>query len=373
MRRAQGCAQPRDTAVPDQPDPRFSGAGAHKEGLRLAAKYRPQTVAEFCISPALAESLRAMASIDDLSIMFVGAPFSGKTALLTAIVREYYKIPRDAPIPETNVMFVNSLGDNGIGFYRIDLKTFCKSRSTIPGRKKTVVVDDIDALTEQSQHVFRNHIDKYGHCVNFVSACTNPQRVVASLQSRLHPVRLEKPAAAQVGALIRRVAETEAIEIDAGALELMLGFCDHSICAMLNYLEKARLLGIPVRCAPASPAGSASMRDVGVVELITDISNDEFRRYFELVRARALQEAIAVLYCMYDGGYSVIDILEYLFAFAKASAMLTDGEKYAVVEILCRYIAIFNTAHEDAVELALMTNNMLGALLPAPGAPLAQK
>ena len=357
MSEDRGSAQQLGRSGTKGPDARFL-ACADTDDRRLIVKYRPRTVAEFCISPALAEAIRVMADVDDMSIMFVGDAFSGKTALLIAIIREYYQIPRCAPIPETNVLFINSLGEHGIGFYRTDIKTFCKSRCTIPGRKKMIVVDDIDALTEQSQHVFRNHIDKYGHNVNFVSACTNPQKVVASLQSRLHSVRLEKPSAAQVGALIRSVVENEAIAVDAGALELMLGFCGHSVCAMLNYLEKTRILDVPV----SSSSEGFSAGEVGALELITDVSNEEFRRYIELVRARSLGGAIAVLYDIYDCGYSVIDILEYLFAFVKSTAMLADGEKYAVVEILCRYIAVFNTAHEDAVELALMTNNMLGAL-----------
>jgi hypothetical protein len=41
---------------------------------------------------------------------------------------------------------------------------------------------------------------------------------------------------------------------------------------------------------------------------------------------------------------------------------LTEDHKYIVVALLCKYITIFNTSHEDPVELAILTNNMIEAI-----------
>jgi DNA polymerase III delta prime subunit len=50
------------------------------------------------------------------------------------------------------------------------VKTFCQTCSVIKGKKKIIVLDDIDLINEQSQQVFRNCIDKFSHNVNFISS-----------------------------------------------------------------------------------------------------------------------------------------------------------------------------------------------------------
>ena len=49
-----------------------------------------------------------------------------------------------------------------------------------------VVIDDMDILNEQSQQVFRNYIDKYKNNVNFICSCSNIEKIIESIQSRLY-------------------------------------------------------------------------------------------------------------------------------------------------------------------------------------------
>jgi len=91
-----------------------------------------------------------------------------------------------------------------------------------------------------------------------------------------------------------------------------------------------------------------------------------FEEYFILMRAMGeqppeggkLNRAIKILYEIYDYGYSVIDILDFMFSFVKKTELLTENQKYQIIPILCKYITIFHNVHEDVIELALMTNNM---------------
>ena len=65
-------------------------------------------------------------------------------------------------------MYLNNSKDQGIHFYRNEVKTFCQTCSLIPNKKKFVVIDDIDYINEQSQQAFRNIIDKYNHNIHFI-------------------------------------------------------------------------------------------------------------------------------------------------------------------------------------------------------------
>jgi DNA polymerase III delta prime subunit len=53
------------------------------------------------------------------------------------------------------------------------------------------MLDDIDMINDQSQQVFRNCIDKYSHNVHFICSCTNSQKVIESLQSRLMIIKIK--------------------------------------------------------------------------------------------------------------------------------------------------------------------------------------
>jgi hypothetical protein len=62
---------------------------------------------------------------------------------------------------------------------------------------------------------------------------------------------------------------------------------------------------------------------------------------------------------VYDKGYSVMDILDNYFLFVKITPMLNEDEKYKIIPFICKYITIFHNIHEDEIELALFTNNLI--------------
>jgi DNA polymerase III gamma/tau subunit len=73
---------------------------------------------------------------------------------------------------------------------------------------------------------------------------------------------------------------------------------------LINYLEKIYIYGEPVTIEICK-------------NICSNISIHKFEVYIEALKNRQLQKAIEVLYEIYDQGYSVIDILDYLFSFIK--------------------------------------------------------
>jgi DNA polymerase III delta prime subunit len=128
--------------------------------------------------------------MDSLNILLVGDIASGKTTLLNIIIREYYK-GIEPKLYQENILYINSLKEQGINYYRSDVKTFCQTCSMIKNKKKIIVLDDIDLINEQSQQVFRNCIDKFSQNVHFISSCSNIQKVIESLQSRFYIIKMK--------------------------------------------------------------------------------------------------------------------------------------------------------------------------------------
>ena len=309
-------------------------------------KYRPYYLKDFCVTDTFRNAVNTLIEVDELNVLFVGNGNSGKTSLLNALIREYYNLEKNAPFPESNILFVNNLKEQGIQYFRNDMKTFCQSRSSIHGKKKLVLIDDIDTINEQSQQVFRNYIDKYRNNIQFISVCTNVQKVVESIQSRLHIIQIPPPSNCQIHEIMNRIICEDNIQIDEESKDYIMTLSNHSIRTMISLLEKIYIYNKPIN------------KDT-CVQICSIISYQRFETYIHYLQKQELNNAIQTMYNIYDYGYSVIDIFDYLFSYVKRTELLSDDLKYKVTALLCKYITIFNMIHEDCIELALFTGNMM--------------
>jgi DNA polymerase III delta prime subunit len=309
------------------------------------SKYKPYFIDEFCMDEKLLYVLKSLFEMDSLNILFIGNPSSGKTTLLYSIIREYYNLNKTEYFPENNILFINNLKEQGIQYFRNEMKTFCQSHTTISGKKKLVIIDDIDNINEQSQQVFRNYIDKYKNNINFISVCTNIQKVIESIQSRLHILKIIPLTDEQIKKIMNKIIIEENIHIDEESKEYLLLISCNSIRIIINYLEKIKLLDTPVNIEMCK-------------KLFSTISFQKFELYLDNIKNKKLIDAIYILYEIYDYGYSVIDILDYFFSFVKITNLIDDETKYQIIPYICKNITIFHNIHEDGIELSIFTNNI---------------
>ena len=127
--------------------------------LPFLIKYQPKEIDDFIIDDDFKNFLKLMLNNDTLNILLNGKSGTGKTCMLKIIINEYYNNYNTDEI-NGNILYINNLKDQGIQFYRNDVKTFCQTKCSIYGKKKTIVIDDLDSINDQSQQVFRNCIDK---------------------------------------------------------------------------------------------------------------------------------------------------------------------------------------------------------------------
>lgn len=315
----------------------------------FVSKYKPYYINEFCSSEQFKSVLQTLMKIDDLNLLITGSACSGKTSLLYAIIRDYYGIEKHKGVPENNILFVNSLKEQGISYYRNEMKTFSQSRCSIHGKKKLIVVDDLDMVNEQCQQVFRNYIDKYKTNIHFISVCSNIQKVIESIQSRIHILHIPKPTLDQIRDVQLHIISSEKMNISHEAQNHILHSCNHSIRESITMLEKIWLL--TDRNQPLS------LDDCKLI--ISSISSEHFEDYVYHLKQNELYTATRSLYLIHDYGYSVIDILDSFFSFVKNTHVLDENEKYNLLPPLCEYISYFHNIHEDEIELALFTHTIL--------------
>jgi DNA polymerase III delta prime subunit len=311
-------------------------------------KYQPMYFRDFESDDETIDILYTLINMNNLNILFIGDIGSGKTTFLNTMVKEYFK---DYTLEQyqDNILYINSLKEQGINYYRNDVKTFCQTCSCIKNKKKIIILDDIDVINEQSQQVFRNCIDKYSHNVHFISSCSNSQKVIESLQSRLTIIKIKPLQKHNLNQIMQKIMYSENITISPEAREFILNVSNNNTKIFINYMEKFKLLNQHI--------------DLDLVtNVCTNISFFIFEDYTNFLKKGQLNLAVKILYDVYDKGYSVMDILDNYFLFVKITTLLTETQKYDIIPIICKYITIFHNIHEDEIELALFSNNLFSIL-----------
>jgi len=293
-------------------------------------KYQPLYFKDFEADTVLFDMLNTLINMDNLNILFIGDVGAGKTTFLNAVIKEYY----NNISAQDNILYINSLKEQGINYYRNEVKTFCQTCSAVKNKKKIVVLDDIDIINEQSQQVFRNCIDKYSHNVHFIASCSNPQKVIESLQSRFIIIKIKPLLKTQLSKIMQKIIDKENIIIDEEAKQFILNVCNNNAKILINYMEKFKLLNEDVNIHNA-------------INVCTNISYLLFEEYTMCIKNGELKKAIKILYDLYDKGYSVIDILDNYFLFIKITTCICETEKYDIIPLICKYITVFNNIHED--------------------------
>jgi len=319
------------------------------------SKYQPHELDDFQqLDANTVKLVKSLIHLNNLNILIVGDSGTGKTSIIKSIIKEYYGNDYN----HENVLVLNSLKEQGIQYYRNDLKIFCQTCSLIKNKKKIILLDDMDLINEQSQQVFRNYMDKYKHNINFISSCTNIQKVIDSLQSRTIIIKIHPVTYSCLQQIITKISSSETLLFTCESEKLLLQVCNNSIRILLNYLEKIKILILH-----SSETQHDNVIEVeSIHKLSTNISYTLFDEYTNLILNNKMIESVNIFYRLHHEGYSVMDILDNYFTYIKITTLFNESVKYKLTILVCKYIIHFHNIHEDELELAFFTNNFIKTL-----------
>lgn len=344
----------------------------------LINKYKPTNFCNF--SPGDVENpiisfLKKQIEKNKILTIIVGEEETGKTTLLNTIIREYYGTSA-ATTPSSyrsNVLHIHYLKEQGTAYYKNEVKYFCQTYCSIPGKKKTIVLDDLDFMTEANQTIFINIIDKYSKCVNFIASCKLIHKILYGIQTRLMIARLHKLSVPTMITIANRIIEEEGLEFESDAVDSLITVSKYKVNRMINCIDKIKLFYSNSSTNPNIIPKTINSETV--YQLCANIQYTFYKNYFLQILEGNLKGAIDILYDLHDKGFSVIDILDNMFEYSKlittSDDLLADSvfvlpivemKMYDIIKIICKYITIFYNIHEDEIELSLITNEIISTI-----------
>ena len=304
----------------------------------LFDKYKPTTLKDFITDDNTRQLMNIFIDIDSLNLLIIGDTGTGKSTLIDVLINEYYK----SSYNKENIMYINLLKEQGIHHFRQNIKTFCQTTNNIQ-QKKIVVIDNIDQINDQSQQIIRNNIDKYSHKTNFILSCSNIQKVLDNLQSRVNIIKLHSISKKQLFEYAQQMCIGEDLNLPNDCIQYIVNISNNSIRLLISYITKLKLLKDDI-----------TMDKIRVI--CTQISYTFFDDYTHMwLNERDSIKASEHIMSLTELGYSVMDVIETYFNYIKNVSNIDDEYKFSIFPIICKYINIFHSVHEEPFELTLMT------------------
>jgi DNA polymerase III delta prime subunit len=321
--------------------------------LSFYEKYRPTQFDQLIIDSDIVSAVKKMTENHCLNFLFVGDIGSGKSTIINVIVNEYF-----SGNTEHNIMNINNLNERGIQFYRNDIFNFCKTYTTVVGKKKLVVIDNIDEIPKSSQHVFRMLIDKCSSNAQFIFTCSSLLKVIDSIQSRLNIISLPRCSKIQVEKVVRHISKCENILLEPPAMNFLIAISEPFINVAINYLEKIKLS----ISSSNNEANNVPFTLLKIEQICTGIEDGIFSNYFYQLKMQHLHDAIKIIQEIYDRMFSISDIINSFFQMIKTDkldAFVSEHEKYKITTVLAKYVIIINNNHDGNIEIPFITNDLM--------------
>jgi len=184
--------------------------------IPLIEKYRPSKLEDIKNQDDIKNIFIDMVKHRNIPHMVLyGNAGTGKTSTAIAMCKQLYKDTYN-----DNVLELNASDERGIRVVREKIKTF--SQQAVNTEFKTIILDESDAMTNDSQFALRRIIEKYSSNTRFILICNYINKLITPLLSRCAVFKFKMMKISEIEAILKNILKKENIVIDEKNISLII-------------------------------------------------------------------------------------------------------------------------------------------------------
>ena len=222
------------------------------DSASLYRRHRPGSFDEVVGQEHVVRTLRNAVEQDKVhhAYLFVGSRGTGKTSMAKILARSLNCVngPTATPCGECepcraiaagsslDVIEMDAASNRSVDDVR-DLRERV-GYAPAEGRWKVYILDEAHMLTKEAWNAFLKTLEEPPPNTVFVLATTEPQKVMATIVDRCQRFDFQRPSLEQIAEVVRRVSDSEGVEIDDGAVALISRSASGSFRDALGTLDQ---------------------------------------------------------------------------------------------------------------------------------------
>lgn len=209
--------------------------------LPWSEKYRPGTINSIIYHEKITKAIVNFMELKKLPhLLFYGPPGTGKTSSIIAIAKHYY-----GDDFQNLVLILNASEERGIETVRNRIKQFVTTyglaENTNTPSFKLIILDEIDAMTDDAQAILRKVVEKYVNNVRFCFICNYLKKINPAIQSRCIIFRFSPIPDYYMEKFIKNICINENIKINKCGIKLIVKITNGDMRKLLNILQSINM------------------------------------------------------------------------------------------------------------------------------------
>jgi len=317
----------------------------------LIHKYRPVNINQLLLSENNKNLVTNFITNNYFNLIFEGSSGCGKSSLINIILQEYYK--GNNKIIETKVCYISLLKDQGINFYKNEVRIFinnCINNSY----KKFIVIEDVEFFSDMIQMYFFELIKNHKNTIYFMLTTSNKLKINNNLLHLLDIIKFEQVTYSSLLDILTHILTKEQINIDISIKKYIIKLSNNSINNLINNIEKIILLY----------NNFASLKDVKELDIESNIVIEHYDELIDYCINNKKQEAVDFMLNLLNKGYSIIDILEnFLYYIKEVNKFIIEEKKYLIIKLIVNFINNYFSIEEDNIQIIFFTNHLFNIII----------
>ena len=261
-------------------------------------KYRPKTIADCILPPALSDTFTKIIEGKEIhNMLFTGSAGLGKTTVAKAICHEL----------GLDYLLVNGSEEGGIDTLRNKIKQFASSVS-LQGGYKVVILDEADYLNPQStQPALRGFIEEFSANCRFILTCNFKNRIIEPLHSRCSVIEFNIPKKEQqklcsvMMTRLMSILDDEGIKYETNVLAELIMKHMPDWRRVINELQRYSVSGV------IDSGVLIQLSDLSINNLMSYLKDKNFKQMRKWVAENMDSEPAALYRKIYDNMCDYVD------------------------------------------------------------------